>query len=107
MLVSAKLSDGEVVATAEEGDFVVYLFDLSDGDYIYSENVGSGYAQTLTHNTSRVWTNKGAEYIRLGQVYDLTGLTREQLVALAPEPATATLSLPALGALATRRRRNA
>ncbi|MCD7799418.1 MAG: PEP-CTERM sorting domain-containing protein [Akkermansiaceae bacterium] len=70
---------------------------LSDSTSTYSVQVTSeDIVTTLTSGTPRVWTSSRKIQVSLGTVSD---------TAAVPEPATATLGLLALGALALRRRR--
>lgn len=102
--------------TVSASNNVAYLSNLSTGDYItlntplttlYTNDVD----YTFKSGSSRVYTNGGDQHLAFGQVANLTMMSGEQVLRaaktgiIAPEPATATLSLLALAGLAARRRR--
>lgn len=87
----------------------MYLVNKSNGSYTVMDLTSM---VELTNNFS-VWTNGGSEKVAFLGASAVTGnswsesefRTAVQATALVPEPATASLSLLALGALALRRRR--
>lgn len=100
VLVSAMTPDGSNIAGRGLDNFTITLKDLTDTT-----------VQTISTTSSGFGLN-GSSFARLsvgtfktGEVTHLTGTVSS--LTLAPEPATATLSLLALAGLAARRRRQA
>ncbi|MFM5883691.1 PEP-CTERM sorting domain-containing protein [Methanobrevibacter gottschalkii] len=92
--------------------YTVYL-GSSDGNYItYTFDASSTVTTTLTSTVLRHWTNGGNVSTTITSVADLSSVEGDSAAFASyvttgsvPEPATATLGLLALGALALRRRR--
>ncbi|MCD8071170.1 MAG: PEP-CTERM sorting domain-containing protein [Akkermansiaceae bacterium] len=92
--------------------YTVYL-GSSDGNYItYTFDSSSTVTTTLTSTVLRQWTNGGNVSTTITSVADLSSVSGDSAAFASyvttgsvPEPATATLGLLALGALALRRRR--
>lgn len=87
----------------------LYIVNLSDSSYAVTDHA----AAVLLTDTFSVWTNGGKEQIAVTGFSAVTGDTWSdsefraavKVTVLVPEPATASLSLLALGALALCRRR--
>lgn len=78
MLVFARY-DGEGIVSTTGSSNIAYLFDLSAKDYVYAEGL-SGLTASLTSGTSKVWTNGAKQHVYLGNVYDIAGMKKTDLV---------------------------
>ena len=102
--------------TVSGSNNVAYLSNLSTGDVVTLNNLSTTFTNVSDYafksGNARVWTNGAAEKMAFGQIANLTMMSEEQVLRaaktgiIAPEPATATLSLLALAGLAARRRRH-
>ncbi len=100
-LIHTDTASTTIVFTYTLADGTTYTSSGSNSDLKYS--AGMGALQTLGINTDIV----SSAYLFSGTttVDDAASLNTAAIAALVPEPATATLGLLALGALALRRRR--
>ncbi len=97
--------------------YTVYLGNSDSGEYITYDftsliSSGTNVNTTLTSGTLRQWTNSGSVSTTITSVANLSSVSGDSAAFVSyvttgsvPEPATATLGLLALGALALRRRR--
>ncbi len=117
---NSTLSDSSIAVTSgatytlayDASTYTVYL-GSSDGNYItYTFDSSSTVTTTLISDVLRQWTNGNHVSTTITSVADLSSVSGDSAAfasyvttAAVPEPATATLGLLALGALALRRRR--
>ncbi|MCD7799329.1 MAG: PEP-CTERM sorting domain-containing protein [Akkermansiaceae bacterium] len=113
------VTDGATYTLAYDAStYTVYLGSSDSGNYITYDlssliSSGTNVITTLTSGTLHQWTNGGNVSTTITSVADLSSVSGDSAAFASyvttagsvPEPATATLGLLALGALALRRRR--
>lgn len=102
--------------TVSGSNNVAYLSNLSTGDVVTLNNLSTTFTNESDYafrsGTARVWTNDAKQKMAFGQIANLTMMSEEQVLRaaktgiIAPEPATATLSLLALAGMVARRKRH-
>ncbi len=114
---SIKVTEGATYTLAYDASTYTVYLGSSDGNYItYTFESSSDVTTTLTSGTLQQWTNTvsgaGTVSTTITSVADLSSVSGDSAAFASyvttgsvPEPATATLGLLALGALALRRRR--
>ncbi|MCD8070454.1 MAG: PEP-CTERM sorting domain-containing protein [Akkermansiaceae bacterium] len=110
---SIAVTDGATYTLAYDASTYTVYLGSSDGNYItYTFDSSSTVTTTLTSTVLRQWTNGGNVSTTITSVADLSSVSGDSAAFASyvttgsvPEPATATLGLLALGALALRRRR--
>ncbi|MCD8071247.1 MAG: PEP-CTERM sorting domain-containing protein, partial [Akkermansiaceae bacterium] len=110
---SIDVTEGATYTLAYDASTYTVYLGSSDGNYItYTFDSSSTVTTTLTSTVLRQWTNGGNVSTTITSVADLSSVSGDSAAFASyvttgsvPEPATATLGLLALGALALRRRR--
>ncbi|MCC8021471.1 MAG: PEP-CTERM sorting domain-containing protein [Akkermansia sp.] len=111
---SIDVTEGATYTLAYDAStYTVYLGSSDSGEYItYDLGSSTTVITTLTSGTLHQWTNGGSVSTTITSVADLSSVSGDSAAFASyvttgsvPEPATATLGLLALGALALRRRR--